>query len=912
MTPLTAAAGRLALGVDTVALALGAAAVVLATALLEARADASVGRRVARTAVRALALLAVGLAVAGPAWTRPTDAPRATVVLVDDASVEDPAGRAAVDALLRRAQAGGARRVVRPFGATPRVEGAPAVAPPRPRSRLAPALSAAALAVPDGAATTVVLVTDGRADLAGAAEAAAALARTGATLRTVVVPEPVARPRPPGTDVVAFDAPAEVRGPFAARAAVRAEAGATVALLVDGVERARQPVRGALAETAFDGLVLAPGLHEVAIHVEGADGTSVVRRSPVVVRAPPRALVVAPDGDGGVLRRALAAQDVATATVTPDALRGALDASVDLVALDADVAGSLAPATAEALAARVRAGTGLLVWAGRDAGAWTTLGAGPLGPWLPLHPEAPPTPPPPPAPLPEEPDPAPEPDPTPTPGPGLAVETRAEEALPISLLLVVDRSGSMAVEGKLAMAMAAAEEAAAQLAPTDRVGVVTFADDATVDVPLRAAGRASTLGLAVGLVAAGNTDIFRALETAARVMRDEETPIRHVVLLTDGRDSKSDVFGALPSAMAAAGITITTVGLGYSIDERALKDLAREGRGRYLYAPTARDLPRILTRDTRTVLDARGAAAERARLDEAARNPAPAAKAPPRPPTAPRAPRPSTPPPPPPVEDAGRLRRGRPHDAIAGLLDADLPVVGAPRPATARPDAAVLLAREDGRPALAAGRADLGRVVVLAVPSDDPRLRAWAALPRLVAQAARSVAAPVAAGPVAAVRVVATAHGDELHVSLPDGVAPEDAAAALAVEAGPPEGAVAATFVGAQDGEAVWRLPAVAGPLGVARVALRAGTAGAATRLPAVAYAPGRAPALADDPDPAALSAAVGAPVAADAAGLFDAAPRRVDAPTSLVPFLLALALALLPLDAWLHRRAPVLPAAPR
>src|SRR5207253_2906887 len=140
-------------------------------------------------------------------------------------------------------------------------------------------------------------------------------------------------------------------------------------------------------------------------------------------------------------------------------------------------------------------------------------------PILPLVPKAPPTPaaaappPPPPLPPPEEPEPEPEPEQRPDKGPGLVAARKPEEALPVSLLLVLDRSGSMSLEGKWKMATAVAEETAGLLAPSDRIGVVTFADDATVDVPMRTAGSVASLGLEVGVVPDGNTDIYRALET---------------------------------------------------------------------------------------------------------------------------------------------------------------------------------------------------------------------------------------------------------------------------------------------------------------------------------------------------------------------------------------------------------------
>jgi hypothetical protein len=220
------------------------------------------------------------------------------------------------------------------------------------------------------------------------------------------------------------------------------------------------------------------------------------------------------------------------------------------------------------------------------------------------------------------------------------------------------------------------------------VGVVTFADDATVDLPPRPAGQVNVRSLAVGLVADGNTDIYRALKAAQTVMRAEKNPIRHVILLTDGRDTKSDVYGALPGELLAEKITLTTVGLGYSIDERSLKELARLAGGVFRYAPSTRDLPRILTRDTQGVLNARGEAAEKARLDQASKQPPLPPKPGPRPPRPPK-PKPPPPPPPPPAPTPGAdrkpLRRLRPHDAVAGLASDDLPSVGAPRPARSHP-----------------------------------------------------------------------------------------------------------------------------------------------------------------------------------------------------------------------------------
>ncbi len=483
---------------------------------------------------------------------------------------------------------------------------------------------------------------------------------------------------------------------------------------------------------------------------------------------------------------------------------------------------------------------------------------------------------------------------------------------------MIDRSGSMAAERKLSLAIAAAEEAAAQLAASDRVGVVTFADEATVDLPPRAAGLVAVRSLALGLVADGNTDIYRALKTAQAVMRAETNPIRHVILLTDGRDTKSDVYGALPGEFAAEKITLTTVGLGYSIDERSLKELARLAGGVFRYAPNARELPRILTRDTQVVLNARGEAAEKARLDlrakEASTPPLPPKSPPPRPPKPPPpSPRPPPTPPTPPVPRADRrpLVRLRPHDAVAGLTSAELPAVGVPRPGTVAPGAAVLLARDDDGPALVAGRVGLGRVLVWTVPDDDAGVLAWRLHPRLFAQAARSVAALPVPPDAAEVRVVPDPTGDRVIVALPDDVAPDAAAAALEVSVLGPDGPREATPDGVEAGEVRFRLPATATPTAVVRVTVRRPD-GTVAALPPLTYVPSPPPGP-PVADVDGFAGALGAPLASpDAPDLFDVPSVVTTEREPLLPALLLLALFLLPFDAWAHRRgAPSTSSAP-
>ncbi len=881
----------------------------LVVLVFELRLGASPGRKASRCLVRILVLsLAVG-ALAGPYDDHERERPRRLLIAIDT-SARLPANAAAETASVAATAASSARA------------SNVAVSQMAWQGDAAAALAQARLALRAEESGGILLITDGRDGLTGLQQAVAALRAEGVVVTAAAVPRAVADAAP-AARVAGLDVPETTRGPFVVRAAVEGHdgSGALVVLRVDGEVHATQALDGSGAgELRFDELDLEPGVHEIGVTLQSPTGENLaLARRLVTVGTPPRVVSLLADASGSPWRRALGAQGLAVADVAPEALRARLlepGTLPDLLVADAASLGALTPDAALLLVARVRDGLGLLVEPGTDRAAWAPLAGSALSEVLPLLPQ--PEPPPPPKPQPPEPPP-PEPPPPPIDppeddeGPGLKAERRPEEALPITLLLVVDRSPSMQ-GAKMAMAIRGAQEAARALSDWDRIGIITFADDVRVDVPPRSARGASSIPLWLANVEAGGkgTNLAGALRKAREVFEKERSPILHLILLTDGRQHPpGPIFGPIVKPMRRRGITITAVGIGRGARMDQLRDIVQwAARGLVVSAATPRDIPIIMTRDTREVAAARSEKAQaieaRLRPDKDSRPPEPPKPDQPAPPPRrPDKPTPSdTPPPQPtPASEAGDegarvlpIRLLRPHEALSGFEDAPWPKVGTPRRSEAVSGAAVLLEREDGRPILAAGRVGLGRVLQWTLAPDDPGALSFAPLGRLYGQIARSVMAPRGAfGYLPTARVTHGPDGALLHVTWPRGTSTG------VVEATwhGPEGPRTAGRFTPEDGSARSLPAAPAGTLCRLEMRIVDGPP-----MPALSYLARPRPAAPPQAgDPAALAAALGSELVDPArfAATLPLAQRTIR--RDHWPLLLWLVVGLLPFDVFLHRR---------
>lgn len=183
-----------------------------------------------------------------------------------------------------------------------------------------------------------------------------------------------------------------------------------------------------------------------------------------------------------------------------------------------------------------------------------------------------------------------------------AFETRSDGVkygllteMALDTVLVIDRSGSMLDEGKMDAARRAAQAFVDRLHGGDGLAVVSFADGARLDAPLRELGpvtREEVADAIEGLVADGGTNIQAGLEAgvAEWTANSTEGGALNVVLMTDGEDH-STVAGLLAAVPEDA--RVFTIGLGTAVQAAKLSALASGARGTYAFSPGEAQLDAI-------------------------------------------------------------------------------------------------------------------------------------------------------------------------------------------------------------------------------------------------------------------------------------------------------------------------------
>lgn len=359
-----------------------------------------------------------------------------------------------------------------------------------------------------------------------------------------------------------------------------------VQLLVDGRAALQQTVTLSASTTFATGTAsfvlrpLTPGYHALSIKITPEANDPIAENNilsaTTIVRDKPRVLIVeGTRGNGATLRRGLE-RGLFTATVRDPVLLP--DHLADLRGYDAIVLADV-PATAlsvqqqQALQEFARSsGRGLIVTGGMQSFGKGGYEGAQLEEALPVR-----------------------------------VKPRAEgKRPPAALLLIIDASGSMGITTstptRMEMAKAAAAGAVRALSPGDDVAVLAFADNNTWIQHLRTIKSTDDINAVVNQIsriqAAGVTQMYGAITAGVDELQKSQAGTKHIILLSDGEPTSTFNPDEAAGRARKANITLSAIAIGQSADVSLMQRLAAVGNGRYQFAPTPQDIPKLTLEET--------------------------------------------------------------------------------------------------------------------------------------------------------------------------------------------------------------------------------------------------------------------------------------------------------------------------
>jgi len=170
--------------------------------------------------------------------------------------------------------------------------------------------------------------------------------------------------------------------------------------------------------------------------------------------------------------------------------------------------------------------------------------------------------------------------------PVTSIRSAVEGGESMAVILLFDRSGS--IRTVIDQAKEAAAGFIRRLTENDQVAVISFDETISVDLPLtadKAAGEAAVRAIVPG----SNTVLFDAVRAGLAEARKAATGRLALIVLSDGRDTRSKATLAEAAAEAKnQGVAVFTVGFGKTIDTAVLRELA-EATGARTFAAAGPD-----------------------------------------------------------------------------------------------------------------------------------------------------------------------------------------------------------------------------------------------------------------------------------------------------------------------------------
>ncbi len=189
------------------------------------------------------------------------------------------------------------------------------------------------------------------------------------------------------------------------------------------------------------------------------------------------------------------------------------------------------------------------------------------------------------------------------------MEIQDQERFPsVSIVIVIDRSGSMGIrEGqfsKIELAAEASVRVVELLNDGDEITVIPVDTRPYNPVgPLPASEREEAIARIREMTAGGGGIYMRTgLLAAEEALANSATQIQHIIVLADGDDAEEKE--GVPEILARltdAGVTATMVSIGTGRDVAWLEQMAVLGNGRFHLTTDAAELPQIFSEETTSV-----------------------------------------------------------------------------------------------------------------------------------------------------------------------------------------------------------------------------------------------------------------------------------------------------------------------
>ncbi|HBM79404.1 MAG TPA: hypothetical protein DD426_00970, partial [Clostridiaceae bacterium] len=183
------------------------------------------------------------------------------------------------------------------------------------------------------------------------------------------------------------------------------------------------------------------------------------------------------------------------------------------------------------------------------------------------------------------------------------MEMKGKKEVPaISIMLVIDKSGSMRDGSGDITKVDIAKEAACRVLDSlrqgkDEIGVIAFNDTAFKVVESKKVDDVDKIKDDIGTIRAdGGTSIIPALEEGYDTLKKSSAVIKHIILLTDGQAEDSGYENLLEN-INKDNITVSTVAVGRDSDRKLLQEISKTTGGRNYYTDEFANIPRIFAKE---------------------------------------------------------------------------------------------------------------------------------------------------------------------------------------------------------------------------------------------------------------------------------------------------------------------------